>query len=185
MDQNQKFTGKVRKTIGCGAIVSISLFLILPVLATAGDLSTEPPPAIFVDQGVCPSEACYFRRWLTVDAVTLWDKPMGKEAVATLRQGETVDALTGDIISKPRLAKADQNVPGTPIKKGDSIYILHYNGETYWTIWYQGERGEVQMVGTGFPKVEEQWWVKVRDQTGKTGWALGKHFRDPGPPDYP
>ena len=42
-------------------------------------------------------------------------------------KGDVVTGLTGEVISVPIPAKADRDVPETPIKKGDTFYVLHYN----------------------------------------------------------
>ncbi len=51
---------------------------------------------------------------------------------------DVVDGLTGKVISVPIAAKADRDIPETLIKMGDTFYVLHYEGEGYWEVWFRG-----------------------------------------------
>ena len=42
-----------------------------------------------------------------------------------LSKGDVVQGLMGEVISIPIAAKADRDITDTPIKKGDTFYVLH------------------------------------------------------------
>ncbi len=66
-----------------------------------------------------------------------------------------------------------------PIKKGDSIYSLHYLGEMNSLVWYNGQLYHCDV----YPKEEGEeymrvineevfeWWAKIATKNGKTGWT--------------
>ncbi len=90
----------------------------------------------------------------------------------TLPKGEVVTGLTGEVISTPIATKADRDIPETPIHKGDTFYVLHYDGEGYWDAWFRGRITLVHESVLDFPKPKAKWWVKIKDSHGNLGWAL-------------
>jgi hypothetical protein len=143
-----------------------------------GDESKDvKPPSPYVDKGACPFECCSYKHWAVRDSVQLWDRPNGKQEVASLQKGEVVDGLTGEVISEPVAAKAERDVPETPIKSGDTFYVLHYDGEGYWKVWFQGKMALVHQSVMDIPQPKAVWWVKVRSGRGAVGWTPSdKHF---------
>lgn len=148
--------------------------LLLSGIVHAADKDASPtvPPHVFVDVGACPFECCTYRQWTVAETTTLLDRPGGKRVVSTLSKGDVVQGVTGKVISTPIAAKADRDIPETPIKKGDTFYVLHYNGEGYWKAWFQGKITLVHEDVLDFPKPKAKWWVKVKDSHGNLGWAL-------------
>jgi hypothetical protein len=132
----------------------------------------DKPPSVFVDAGACPFEGCKYREWTVEEETVLLDKPNGKQAIATLAKGDAVIGLTGEVISEPVAAKTDRDIPQTPIKRGDTFYVLHYDGEGYWKVWFRGKITFVHQSVIDFPKPKAEWWVKVKTSRNKVGWAL-------------
>jgi hypothetical protein len=152
---------------------SVLLLLLIP-LGAAGSNGEggRKPPQPYVDVGACPFECCKYRQWTVAEKTTVLDSPGGKRVIETLSKGDNVSGLTGEVISLPVPAKADRDVPDTPIKKGDTFYVLHYDGEGYWKVWLDGKITFVHESVMDFPHPKAEWWVKIKDSHGTVGWAL-------------
>lgn len=151
------------------------LGLMLSLRVQASD--ADQPPKRFVDVGACPFECCKYRQWVVRDSAQLLDRPNGKRAVGSLRKGESVQGLTGEVISTPVAVKADREIPETPIKAGDTFYVLHYDGEGYWKVWFHGKMTFVHQSVIDVTQPKAEWWVKVKKADGVAGWTLSeKHF---------
>jgi hypothetical protein len=122
----------------------VALLFAACLSASARGAVVEKPPSPFVDAGACPFECCTYRQWTARDAVQLVDTPNGTRQVGTLRKGEAVQGLTGQVISTPVEAQAERDVPATPIKASDTYYVLHYRGEGFWAVWFRGSIVEVE-----------------------------------------
>ena len=143
----------------------------------AAQVEKDSPPKRFVDIGACPFECCTYRLWTANDSVQLVDRAQGKRVIATLHKGEAVQGLTGEVISTPLAAKASHDIPETPIKAGDTFYVLHYDGEGYWKVWFRGKTTYVHESVMDLPHPKTEWWVKVKRRDGAIGWTLsGEHF---------
>jgi len=72
--------------------------------------------------------------------------------------------------------KANREIRETPIKMNDTFYVLHYDGEGLWKVWFQGKTTFVDESNITVPP-KAQWWVKIKKTDGVVGWTLsGKHF---------
>ena len=100
---------------------AISAVVISMVLCqtTYSDEGPKAPPHVFVDVGACPFECCTYRQWTTKKSTSLFDRPRGRQVVATLSEGDVVQGMTGEVISTPIAVKADRDIAETPIKAGD------------------------------------------------------------------
>lgn len=105
--------------------------------------------------------------------VAVFDRPNGRE-IAHLSKGERVKALTGEVISKPVPVRADRDIPDTPVKAGDTFYLLHYDGEGFWKAWFRGKKIQVDEGDINGPKPKSVWWAKIKDSRGRVGWALSE-----------
>jgi hypothetical protein len=141
-------------------------------LAFASDAAGDKPPDRFVDAGACPFECCTYRQWTVHDSINLLDRPNGTRVVGSARRGETVQGLTGEVISTPVAVKADRQIPDTAIKPGDIFYVLHYEGEGDWKIWFRGKTESVDQSFVNVPKPKAEWWVKIKNRAGVVGWTL-------------
>lgn len=138
----------------------------------SSDDTRKKPPHVFIDVGACPFECCKYRQWTVAEKVTVLDSPNGKHVIETLAKGDIVTGLTGEVISEPIPFKSDRDVPDTPIKRGDTFYVLHYDGEGYWKVWLDGKITFVHESVMDFPHPKAAWWVKIKDSRGTVGWAL-------------
>jgi hypothetical protein len=164
------------KTIAV-ALSGLAPGLAMCPLAFAGDAASDRPPDRFVDAGACPFECCTYGQWTVRDSVSLLDRPNGTRVVGAAHKGETVQGLTGEVISTPVAVKADREIPQTQIKPGDTFYLLHYQGEGVWKIWFRGKTENVDESFDNVPQPKAEWWVKVRKRDGVVGWTLSdRHF---------
>jgi len=155
-------------------MIMFSMVLLSGILHAANDDAGKVPPRVFVDDGACPFECCTYRQRTVEKPTRLVDAPNGKKVVGTLSEGDVVQGLTGKVISTPIAAKADRDIPETPIKAGDTFYVLHYEGEGYWKVWFQGKIASVHQSVMDVPHPKAEWWVKIKDSQGNTGWALSQ-----------
>ena len=139
-------------------------------VAAVGAVATDRPPTPFIDRGACPFECCTYRKWRALQPLKLVDRPGGKKIVGRLRAGETVDALTGETHSAPLAMEAPVDIPAARVRKGDPIFVLHFEGEMTWKIWVRGKLTDAELLGLQrVPKTE--WWAKVRTLRGVVGWV--------------
>lgn len=156
--------------------------------AEAGAVDHAPtPPLPFYDWGACPFECCTYRQWTVTVRTRVLAKPKQEaKAVFDLVPGDTVKALTGVVITS-RAVLATVNRRSTldelPIQPGDSVYVLHAEGEGYWRVWFRGhvasalvnlstepdQDPEAEISMPGVPRCV--WWAKVANGSGKIGWA--------------
>jgi hypothetical protein len=156
-----------------GAIILAMLFPFGTLIRSANRNPEErKPPRVYVDAGACPFECCTYREWTVEEKTALLDRPGGARVITTVSKGDTVMGLTGEVISTPIPVVADRDVPETPIKKGDTFYVLHYEGEGYWKVWLRGKTTQIHQSVMDVPQPRAKWWVKIRDSHGNVGWAL-------------
>jgi hypothetical protein len=168
--------------------------LLLVTIVCSGQ--TPRPPANYRDNGACPFECCTYRRW-SVDADTIiYQDQSEKSGVAfRVKKGEHVVGLTGVVITlKPgkaivrKATTIGQDKRKIRVKPGDVLYLLHYMGEGFYKIWFNGRIYENEMptapdevgkpaAGRKQESIEVQsepdtvWWVKVRNRRNQVGWS--------------
>jgi hypothetical protein len=171
-------------------LIRVSTALMVVLLLAGAAFSDDRPPRVYVDVGACPFECCSYRMWTVNEATTLWNEPGGKAVVGSLRKGDLVRGLTGEVISKPIAVRADHNfhtviedhgdTRNMTIPAGDTFYILHYEGEGGWKVWLRGkiatvDESDITNMAMLHPKAD--WWVQVKDANGNVGWTLSdRHF---------
>jgi hypothetical protein len=163
----------LKELVGTNLLLLLLLSTVLQVTNSAA--GQQAPPHVFVDAGACPFECCTYRKWTTKESTEVFDRPKGTKLIATLSKGDVVQGLTGQVISVPIAAKAERDIPETPIKSGDMFYVLHYEGEGYWKVWFRGRITHVHQSIMDVPQPKAEWWVKIRDSHGTIGWALSHH----------
>ena len=127
------------------------------------------PPSPYIDVGACPFECCAYRDWRTERETTVFDKPGGRK-IAKLNKGEWINALDGETHSIPLRVVATHEITEAGIHRGDTFYVLHYEGEFYWKIWYKGKTFDTESGDPRFPKTT--WWARVRQKNGSIGWVI-------------
>jgi hypothetical protein len=108
-----------------------------------------------------------------------------------VRKGEHVIGLTGVVITlKPGKAEVRKATTigmdkrKTKVRPGDVLYLLHYEGEGFYKIWFNGKIYENEMppVSTSARKKDQEyfqvltepetvWWVKVKNSRNQVGWS--------------
>jgi hypothetical protein len=156
--------------------IFVSGFLLLAVLVasvvaaqTAGE---QKPPNVYIDKGACPFECCTYREWIARTDVTLLDSPNGKKVVGRIKKGERVLALTGEVHSVPLRVIAQHDDSDAGVKAGDTIYILHYEGEGYYKVWHGGKVVDVENFSDKAAQPKVTWWVKLKAPSGAIGWTV-------------
>lgn len=156
---------------------------------------TPRPPINYADYGACPFECCTYRRWSVVaDTVFYKQRSESSGESFRVRKGEHVIGLTGVVITlKPGKAivrKATTIGTGkrkTRVKPGDVLYLLHYEGEGIYKIWFSGGiyENEIPAAPDLSSKIQVLnqpdvvWWVKVKDSRNQIGWSKqNKHLGD-------
>lgn len=142
------------------------------------------PPANYEDYGACPFECCTYRRW-SVNANTVLYKQRSKSSGVAFRvkKGEHVIGLTGVVITvKPGQAVAKSatttNTSGRNVRlrPGDLLYLLTYEGEDVFKIWYRGKVFEANTYMNQkdikvLNRPQAVWWIKVKNNRGQVGWT--------------
>ena len=154
------------------------------------------PPINYQDFGACPFECCTYRRWSVVADTVFYKERSENSGVAfRVKKGEHVIGLTGVVITlKPGKAIVKRATTigigkrKTHVKPGDILYLLHYEGEGIYKIWFRGSIYENEMptapgLITDVPLKQRQefiqvsnepdtvWWVKVKNNRGQIGWS--------------
>ena len=181
-------------------LVGPLLLLITPVYSG----QNPHPPTQYHDYGACPFECCTYRRWSVVANTVLYKQRSESSGVAfQVRKGEHVIGLTGVVITmkvgKAIVKKARTigiNKLKTRVNPGDVLYLLHYEGEGIYKIWFRGRIYEDEMptapgLITKIPIEQREefihvvsepdyvWWVKVKNSHGQIGWSKeDKNFGD-------
>jgi len=154
----------------------VPVFLLLGVLVashiTAQTTGAQKPPSVYIDKGACPFECCTYREWVARTDVTLLNSPSGKKFVGRIKKGERVLALTGEVHSVPLRVIAQQDYPNAGVKAGDTIYILHYEGEGYYKVWHDGKLVDVENFSDEAKQPKATWWVKLKTSSGAIGWTV-------------
>ncbi|HET7213208.1 MAG TPA: hypothetical protein VFL79_06460 [Terriglobia bacterium] len=161
---------------------------ILFALALGIPQSAGAPKLPFTDPGACPFECCQYGEWTAASSARVYKSASKESGVAfTIRSGEELRALTGMVITRKagivivrkQTAFGDITVPA-----GGKLYVLHRAGEGEALFWYKGAAHSAELYADEVHKGNErypwdvislpqaEWWVKVRNQRGATGWLL-------------
>ncbi len=169
----------LRFLIGC-ALFGLSLQSSLWAIPK----SQQKPPSYYEDFGACPFECCTYREWVVVKPTVFYKNRDTKSPIIFRTQkGEHITGLTGVVITL-KLGKAIMKrsfVLGDEknkiqAKRGDVLYLLHYEGEGCYKFWLRGRIISEQIYSDDFiPILSEPktvWWVKVKNRKGQIGWSL-------------
>jgi len=97
---------------------------------------------------------------------------MERSLLARSKKGEKVLALTAEVHSVPLRVTAKDDYPDAGVKAGDMIYILHYEGEGYWTAWHDGKVIQIDNFSEEARQLKATSWVKLKTRTGVIGWTV-------------
>ena len=166
------------------------------LLATSAYPQHLRPPVHYEDYGACPFECCYYRRWGVISNTVLYKQRSTSSGEAfRVKKGDHVVGLTGVLVTLKSGKAVVKNATTLGIgkrkmrlKPGDVLYLLHYEGERVYKIWFRGRIYEDDMRnGPDLPskipietkeeyihvvsQPEYIWWVKVRNSKGQIGWS--------------
>lgn len=141
------------------------------------------PPATYVAKDVCPFECCSYRAWTATEDVPLVDTEHGTKVVGTVKKGDVVSGVTGNVYVTPLPARALVDEP--PFKKGDVYFVLDYQGEGNYRYWLNGgaavePAGQWDEPCTDACKVvflepleslRSDWWAQLKLKDGTVGWT--------------
>lgn len=154
------------------------------------------PPMPYIDVGACPFEGCVYRAWTANDTVVLrTDRRESAPIAYTVKKGEQVIALTGVVeISRPgrvqflKTVNLESASGQLHIERGQTLFLLTYQGEGSTTAWFQGrlyeavdgamaifndlcDRRHGDCDSTIIERPKSVWWVRVRNGRGQSGWT--------------
>ncbi|MDX1921137.1 MAG: hypothetical protein SFU25_10435 [Candidatus Caenarcaniphilales bacterium] len=95
-----------------------------------------------------------------------------------LKKGSKQSPITGEVYTVPFPIKIISNYQN--YRAGEKIYLLTYQGEGQFKIWYKGRvidgQGNLPVeeifVNGKFPQdYKSTWWVKFRLHNGQQGWT--------------
>ena len=162
---------------------------------TRGSRHPNSPAEPYTTRPACPFECCQYGEWRArTESPVYATQGRVDEILFTLRPGDSVRATTGNvriarvgrvkIVGKMERGWAEFGEHKLPVPAiGDTVYILSYAGEGGWEYWYRG------LVGTGgelwtdrtaagivpgllVSEPVSEWWVRVTDRRGRSGWII-------------
>lgn len=165
-----------------------ALLSILIALALGLAQNADAPKLPFSDPGVCPFECCQYGAWAARSSQRAY-KSKSKEAglAFTIRPGEKLDALTGVVITRKAgivIVRKETSFYDVTVPAGAKLYVLHRSGEGGALFWYKGATHSGELYAETVHKGNEaypwdvlsmpqtEWWVKVKNKRGATGWIL-------------
>lgn len=182
------------------AVSAMSLLLCSTGSSWAQGKLRGQPRLPFTDKGACPFEGCQWGAWTAKTAtVARRDANASSPVVFAIKPGEKITALDGKVITLQfgiiKMLKSvvfdevdTRTVPYTShkvaIPAGAALYLLHNEGEGYCLYWYNGaahhqdlyaetvHKGDADFPWDVISEPKTEWWVKVKNHNGQTGWIL-------------
>ncbi len=168
------------------------------------------PALPFVVDNVCPGEGCVFGTWLACGPVPGYAEAgdratevfrLSRDESFTVRTGQMWVAVPGLVVVREAIPNSSRQVEPTVFAAGDTVYVLHYVGEGFYNVWYQGVEVEAEAfwteaVGAAEPTARgmllrertTEYWVEAETAVGQRGWVLvetglvlAANGRDPEP----
>ena len=174
--------------------VTDSAAVSIPPSSPVNDSAPPLEAGVYVARGICFGEGACFRHWRAMDPVPLHAQPdPASPVVATVAPGAWVEPVEGQYRLLPRrgvgqrAAVADSAWP--PLAAGDVVYMLEPRGEGTYVLWHRGattvpdwtELSDEEPIRWDPPReappgVVLGWWVRLRTETGDTGWVRRPQF---------
>ena len=151
---------------------------------------------------VCPFECCTYTKWTALTNIEVYQNPQDSTLLFNISKGEEFKAVTGNVyitdpglvIAKKKFVISDSS-PNWEVQSNDTLYILDYEGEGYFNVFFQGKYASVsdhywynrhvdEPDETEFAKqirtAKTEWWVKIIDSKNKEGWIFMKQAQVTG-----
>jgi len=179
----------------------VAVILAAPLVVLRGTAQTPQrnpaPPAPWIASGACPGEGCSFGVWTACTTLVVRkEKRSDAPPAFTLRRGDQVTAITGDVhVDVPGLVIFRDTVTYVPeligpsqdtvrFSPADTLYLLNYLGEGFLVWWLHGRAQTGQIFWWTWPEPNPDpapravlvrptralWWVRVRNGAGLEGW---------------
>lgn len=188
------YSGYLRGTSGerasAGVIVALLPLSILvwphPSISQAASLR-EP----YIERDVCPFECCQYGPWKARGAVRVYRSEGSSHVAFTLLSQSAFVAEAGNmhfaqlgIVQLDRAFALGSDEDRRQIPRGARVYVLSYQGEGGYRIWYDGHFYDVESFwddrhelprpngrpGVMIREPKEVWWVRIRTRDGHHGW---------------
>ena len=141
-----------------------------------------------------------YGEWTARQTTTLFESPGSSVVVGSAREGEALDALTGQVHLQPTpvlVRHADPEHFSTEV--GTIVFLLDYLGEGHGNVWVNGQTetgnlsgvqehcalagpacwGEVVDPADAGRKQNSTWWIQIQASDGTVGWTRESgHFTD-------
>lgn len=180
----------------------VSWSIVTALLISVSPADEGPPLPLTITDVFAGECSTYGKKWVARKPVSVRTEPSSDAPV--IRQigaRESFVALTGNVVTlkagvvrvKARtkfrpIISNDKYGPVETAQKGDRIYLLRFNGENAFDIWFKGRvirnvepfwdanltndswkaEGKATAVAESSP--ENRWYVQVKDAKGQTGW---------------
>ena len=184
------------------------LALTVSLLGGALRLQAQGLPALpYVINGACQLECCRLGEWSTsFSRLPLYTVPGGRAAAhdtIPARTSFTADS-TVVVVQRFGIAVPDEPVPqqyreSPALGAGDTVYLVRYEGEDWFTGIVRGQQHKVYAFWSGRPgmsrppgtrtygrvvkDLETEWWVHVRWSGDHVGWINMTHVSSVHGPD--
>jgi len=121
-----------------------------------------------------------YRQWKATSSTVLYNRPEGTTPVATVRKGETVNAIDGEVrvVPTPMMVVYKHR----PFRVGDKVYLHTYIGEGWMEVWFGYE--EVPFIQSWMPDLTNVWptctepaadcWGRIEKRNPVDWWILFK-----------
>lgn len=178
----------------------VALPVTTPLIAQEADSLVPRPVAPLVRKNVCPFECCVYRDWTAIGEIPVYAAEGDTTVVAfTLSDGQSFIAIEGNVHLE-RLgqvafhrAVTDTVYDTYHYEPGDTLVVLDYVGEGFFTAWLGGQMTEVEAfwmfedpdeggTGEGAPwtviaEPDPHWWVRVQTKDDRNGWIYMNEAR--------
>ncbi|HET9177861.1 MAG TPA: hypothetical protein VFQ24_05825 [Terriglobia bacterium] len=164
-------------------------FLSLLVALAFGQAHNAGAPTLpFTDPGACPFECCQYGEWTATSSQRAYKSTNRESGLAfTVRPGEKITALTGVVITRKAglvIIRKQTSFEDITVPAGAKLFLLHRVGEGVDLFWYKGATHSAELYVDQVRKANAQypwdvislpqteWWVKVKNSRGASGWLL-------------
>ena len=139
-------------------------------------------------------DGCAYGEWLACGSIPVYaSRDNTVEIVTTLEASDRFEVLTGNIVIESpgivAVTRPSRPIPWEPGKDifqpGDTLYVFHYRGEGFYTVWFKGEflateqfwprsttTSDPEYGGTLVQEVESVFWVQIRTANQAEGWVV-------------
>jgi hypothetical protein len=156
------------------------------------------PALPYVMGGDCPLECCRLGQWTTFAEIPVHAKPgdtrsrAGRIAANATFVADSSLVLVRQfglaVVDRPVRALPGAVSDSTMLEAGDTVYLIHYQGEDFFNAMVNGARRDIQAFWKDGPGMlrptntesfcralrgpSEEWWVRVRfgPDSGSVGW---------------